>query len=517
MATHLKVSHLINGEWLAHDEGFESRNPANLEELVAIAPIGTEETVLEAAHSAQHAFSKFKRSPAPYRGELIHNLGALVRSNKEALAQLLTREMGKPIREARGSVQEVIDTCVFFASEGRRLYGQTVPSEMPNKKLFTFRRPVGVCGIITAGNFPIAVPAWYIVPAVLCGNTIIWKPSEIAPGIAHAFASLMEKSGFPKGVLNVVHGGGKTGEALAGLCDKGLIQKIGFTGGTQVGKQIGQKAGLNLQKACLELGGKNPLVVMPDCNLEAAVEAAVFSAFGTSGQRCTSLGILMLHESIKEVFLDHFLEKVTQITIGDPRKEDTFYGPMMAKRFMDDYQSFCDEWIEPHHEIRSPSKGRITSHNPWLKTNDSDLMLGLYAHPVVVDNVKSTDTLFLEETFGPIMGITSFNTFDEALDLANTSGYGLSAAIFTNDPKAAFTFQEEVRSGMISINNSTSGAEAHLPFGGIGRSGNGARQSGIWVIDEFTYWQSVNWDYSNAHQLAQIDVPEIPFDPHYTI
>jgi len=354
--------------------------------------------------------------------------------------------------------------------------------------------------------------AWYLIPALLCGNTIIWKPSSDAPTIAYYFTQLFDKAGFPKGVLNTILGNGETGRALVEAAASNQIQKIGFTGGSDVGKEISVKVGPALHKPCLELGGKNPLVVMEDCNLEAAVQATLFSAFGTGGQRCTSLGTLFLQESIKDQFLNAFIEKVKSIHIGNPMNETTFYGPMISERFLTQYEKFCEAWIKPHHSVLTPSKGRITKNNPWPNLVDANLDQGVYAHPVVVDGVKSNDDLFMEETFGPIIGVTSFKTIEEAIDLANTSGYGLTSAIFTHNPKNAFQFQEDIRAGMVSINNSTSGAEAHLPFGGVGKSGNGSRQSGIWVLDEFTTWQAVNWDYSGGLQLAQIDTLETTID-----
>jgi alpha-ketoglutaric semialdehyde dehydrogenase len=504
----MTLKHYIGGQWISGNEMAESRSPTHLPTIVSQFPTGGTSEISKAVSEAQQAFSSYRKTPAPYRGELVQNLGTLVRNNKQYLAEIITQEIGKPLRESLGSVQEVIDTCTFFASEGRRLYGQTVPSEMPNKKLFTFRKPLGVCGIITAGNFPIAVPAWYLVPALLCGNTIIWKPSEDAPTIAYLFTQLFEKAGFPKGTLNLVMGNAQTGQALVKAAASGHIQKIGFTGASSVGRDISTQVGKALQKPCLELGGKNPMVIMEDAELESATDAALFSAFGTSGQRCTSLGILFLQESIQDKFMKLFLDKVKNLSIGNPTHKNIFYGPMMSERALNRYEQFCETYITSHHTLLSPSKGRITENNSWTNLVDADTKNGLFAHPVVVSGVTPKDDLFMQETFGPMIGTCPFKTIDEAITLANTSGYGLSSAIFTQSPRYAFQFQEDIRAGMLSINNSTSGAEAHLPFGGVGFSGNGSRQSGIWVVDEFTSWQSVNWDYSGSLQLAQIDVPD---------
>jgi aldehyde dehydrogenase (NAD+) len=278
--------------------------------------------------------------PAPIRSNSIKQIGRLFEANKEALARLMTREIGKTYTESLGEVQEVIDTCDFFTGEGRRLYGQTVPSEMPDKQLFTFRMPVGVVAIITAGNFPTAVPSWYIIPALACGNAVVWKPAEYSPAIADAFARIMLNGGLPDGVLNVVQAEGPaTFEGLEKALDKGLVDKVGFTGSTEVGKEIGALCGRHLQSPCLELGGKNPLVVMPDADLDLAVEGALFSGFGTAGQRCTSLGTVIVHESIHEDFLSRFSKAVEEAAIGDPMQE-VLYGPMLNERFAERFEGW---------------------------------------------------------------------------------------------------------------------------------------------------------------------------------
>jgi aldehyde dehydrogenase (NAD+) len=454
--------------------------------------------------------------PAPVRGRAIQQLGRLVEANAEALAQLLTREIGKPVRESRGEVQEVVDTCSFFLGEGRRLYGQTVPSEMPDKQLFTFRVPVGVAAIVTAGNFPVAVPSWYIVPALLCGNTVVWKPAEYTPATADAFAQLILHAGFPEGAFHLVLADGpSTFDGLERALDETLVDKVGFTGSTAVGERIGELCGRHLQSPCLELGGKNPLVVMPDADLDLAVEGALFSGFGTAGQRCTSLGTVIVHRDVHDAFLARFTKAVVDSPIGDPTR-DVVYGPMISQRFCDRFLGWL-ELIRDHHTVSGSSAvGRITADAP-RDGFVGDPEAGLYCHPTIVDGVRRGDELFTTETFGPIVGVASFDTFDEALELANASGYGLSSSIYTTDPLHAFRFREGISAGMVSVNNSTSGAEAHLPFGGNGRSGNGSRQSGIWVLDQFTRWQAMNWDYSGHLQKAQMDVQELGADPTFRL
>ncbi|WP_287131070.1 aldehyde dehydrogenase family protein [Candidatus Cyanaurora vandensis] len=494
-----------------------SVNPARFEDEVGLYPITPLAGVKQACEAARQAFPSWRKVPAPLRGNLIYNLGQLVSANKTVLASWLTREVGKPYSEALGSVQEVIDTCQFFVSEGRRLYGQTVPSEMADKRLFTYRRPVGVCGIITAGNFPIAVPAWYVVPALLCGNTVVWKPSEDAPVLSYLFCQLVEKAGFPPGVFNMVLGdGATTGAALVSMVSAGLVDKIGFTGSTAVGQRIGRVAGENLQVPCLELGGKNPLVVTERANLELAVEGALWSAFGTAGQRCTSLGVLIVQERIYEEFIARLLERTAAMVIGDPTDPSITYGPLISKRFLDNLLAFQKNQIQAHHQVLTPTIGQITRENPWPNFV-GDPAAGYFAHPVLVGGARREDVLYQEETFGPLVAAVSYGELEEALDWANGHGYGLSSAIYTQDPAEAFYFQENIQAGMVSINNTTSGAEAHMPFGGNGRSGNGSRQSGVWVLDQFTRWQGVNWDFSNQLQRAQIDTIYSPGDLDYRV
>ncbi len=486
-------------------------NPADLSQTVAEALIGDADTLVDAARTARAAQPGWAAVPAPVRGRAIQQFGRLVEDNVEALSALITREIGKPIAESRGEVQEVVDTCNFFLGEGRRLYGQTVPSEMPDKQLFTFRVPVGVATIVTAGNFPVAVPSWYLVPALLCGNAVVWKPAEYTPATAEAFTQLLLHAGFPEGVVNMVLADGPaTFEGLERALDERLVDKVGFTGSTEVGRRIGELTGRHLQTACLELGGKNPLVVMPDADLDLAVEGALFSGFGTAGQRCTSLGTAIVHASVHDDFIARFDAATRSAAIGDPTR-DVLYGPMISQRFCDRFEDWL-ELIQPHHDPRgSTGTGRITADNP-REGFVGDPGAGLYYHPTIVDGVTAEDDLYRTETFGPIVGVARFDDFDEAMALANGHGYGLSSSIYTTNPLHAFRFRERVSAGMVSVNNSTSGAEAHLPFGGNGKSGNGSRQSGMWVLDQFTRWQSMNWDYSGRLQKAQMDVADITAD-----
>jgi aldehyde dehydrogenase (NAD+) len=473
-----------------------SVNPADLADQVFATPAADAAAFVAACRDARAAQPAWAATPAPRRGRAIQQIGRI----------------GKPYPEALGEVQEIVDTCDFFLGEGRRLYGQTVPSEMPDKQLFTFRVPVGVAAIVTAGNFPVAVPSWYLVPALLCGNAVVWKPADYTPALGQALGDLFQAGGLPEGVLSVVQADGPT--TFAGIeqaLEAGLIDKVGFTGSSAVGREIGALCGRHLQSPCLELGGKNPMVVMDDADLDLAVEGALFGGFGTAGQRCTSLGTAIVAEGVHDDFLARLTAAVEAAPIGDPT-QDVLYGPMIHQRFLDRFVDEHLDLIRDHHSVGgSTGVGRITADNPRAGFV-GDPEAGLFVHPTIVSGLRIDDELANTETFGPLVGVARFGDFDEAIALANGHGYGLSSAIYTRDAVHALRFRERVSAGMVSVNNSTSGAEAHLPFGGNGRSGNGSRQSGIWVLDQFTRWQSMNWDYAGKLQKAQMDVDDVDAD-----
>jgi aldehyde dehydrogenase (NAD+) len=495
----------------------QSVNPARTSEVVAEVALGDAKTFVDAARAARAAQSAWADVPAPVRGRAVAHIGRVVEANAPALAALVSREIGKPYAEALGEVREIVDTCDFFLGEGRRLYGQTVPSEMPDKQLFTFRNPVGVVAVITAGNFPVAVPAWYLIPALLCGNTVVWKPAEYAAASADALFSLIVRGGgLPDGVLNLVLAAGDdTFDGLSAALDAGYVDKVGFTGSTAVGARIGELTGRHLQSPCLELGGKNPMVVAPSADLDLAAAGALFSGFGTAGQRCTSLGSVIVHRDVAAEFTAKLDAATRAAPVGDPFG-DVLYGPMLSGRFGQRFEEFLG-WIQPHHRLLGSSgTGRITAGNPRDGfVGDPDA--GIYYHPVIVAGLREDDALFREETFGPLIGLLSYTELDEAIRLANLPGYGLSSSLYTRDPAEVFRFRRGIGAGMVSVNNSTSGAEAHLPFGGNGKSGNGSRQSGIWVLDQFTRWQSLNWDYSGTLQKAQMDVAELTADESFRL
>lgn len=514
-----RVCSIIDGKPVsgsaADERTITSTNPSRTDDVVGVIALGDADTFAAAAASAHAAQREWADVPPPVRGRAIATIGRLIEANAESLARLVTREIGKPYAEALGEVREIVDTCDFFLGEGRRLYGQTVPSEMPDKQLFTFRNPVGTVAIITAGNFPVAVPSWYIVPALLAGNTVVWKPADYSAVVSAAFHELFVRGGgLPPGVFNIVHADGPaTFAGLTKALEAGDIDKVGFTGSSEVGVEIGALTGRHLQTACLELGGKNPMVITPSADLDLAVEGALFAGFGTAGQRCTSLGTVIVHESLHAEFVERFTRAVAGAAVGDP-EQAVLMGPMLDQKFASRYEEYLG-WVQPHHTVLT-TQGRITAQRP-RDGFVGDPEAGLFYHPVVVDGVRPGDAIFDNETFGPLVGITTYSTFTEALELANAPGYGLSCAIYTSEAADAFAFRRGIGAGMVSVNNSTSGAEAHLPFGGNGKSGNGSRQSGIWVLDQFTRWQSMNWDYSGKLQKAQMDVIELIPDTEFRL
>ncbi len=505
---------IINGQLTLASDGatFTSHNPAWLDDCLGEFPLSTKEDVHAALAAARAAFPGWAATPAPTRGQVIGNMGRLLMEHKDDIVRLQAREIGKTVKECGGEVQEAIDTCLFFQSEGRRLYGQTVNSELPDKELFTYRRPLGVCGIINACNFPSAVPFWKMIPAIMCGNTCVWKSPQDSPLLSFALTRLMHEAGLPDGVINLVHGKGSgAGQHLVDAVDLGMVNKISFTGSTAVGKMIGEVCGRNLVSASLELGGKNPLVIMPSANLENAVEGAYWAGFGTAGQRCTSLGNLIIHEDIYDEFVERLMAKVKSTAIGDSMRHDgVLYGSMLSEKYAVDFLKGID-MCEASGATKLWGEGRVTNQNKPANFI-GDASVGVYMWPHVFADVTEDMECFHEEIFGPVVTIVKARDFDHALHLANASPYGLSSAIYTNDRLEAYRYKTGIKAGMTGINNSTTGAEAHLPFGGVKGSGNGTRESGIWVIEAYSYWHAVNDELSGKLQLAQMDVDEIELE-----
>lgn len=489
-----KFKNYINGEWVAPKSGeyFKNISPANINDVIGEFPFSGQEDVNDAVKAARAAFKLWKSIPAPKRGELMKNVGDILVRRKKEIARCMTREMGKPTFETEGDVQEAIDTAYYAASETRRLFGQTAPSEMPNKVNLTFRVPIGVVGVITAFNFPLAVPSWKIIPAIAAGNTVVYKPSKDAPHAGVLFAEVMEEAGIPKGVFNVLLGKGSMGDMIVKHPD---VNVIGFTGSTEIGCKIAEIGGRLNKKVSLEMGGKNAQIIMNDANLELALNGAVWGAFGTTGQRCTATSRLIIQSGVYDKFIEMIKEKAVSLKIGDGLKPDTEMGPLVHEASLKNVEKYC--------EIAKKEGGRLICGGE--RATGKDLDNGYFWKPTIFADVTDKMTLFNEEVFGPVLSITKCETLDEAIALQNHSAYGLSAAIYTNNINDAFKAVNEIESGLTYVNGPTIGAEAHMPFGGTKGTGNGHREGGWTAFDIFTEWKTVYIDYSNQLQRAQID------------
>lgn len=493
----MQLLNYIAGQWVPSRSGrtFRNLNPADTRDCVGEFPLSSAEDVALAVEAAAEAYRSWRLVPAPQRGEMVRRAGQLLRERKEELARAMVREMGKPLVEARGDVQEAIDTADYAASEGRRLFGYTTPSELPNKVNLSFRMPVGVCGIITAWNFPIAVPSWKIFPALVAGNTIVWKPSEDAPLCANLLAEILQEAGLPPGVFNVVHGDAEAGEALV---RHPSVLLIAFTGSTAVGRRIATLCGELNKKCSLEMGGKNPLIVLPDADLDLALQGVLWGAFGTSGQRCTATSRLLLHRDIAEYFLERLCAATQQLRVGNGLDEGVNVGPIINARQL--------ERIEHYVELGRRQGARLLVGGHRL--TEGEYAHGYFFAPTIFADVTPEMTIFREEIFGPVLSVTLVDSLEHAIALANDSDYGLSSSIYTRDIVAAFRAIRDLEAGITYVNAPTIGAEAHMPFGGVKATGNGHREGGWTVFDIFTEWKTVYIDYSGRLQRAQIDIEQ---------
>ncbi len=485
----------INGEWIPAQSGatLESRNPADWREIIATFPRSEAVDVDAAVASARQAYRTWRLVPAPARGELIHKVGELLIQHKETLAQLMSREMGKPIAEARGDVQEGIDCAFYYAGEGRRLFGQTTPSEMPNKFAMSVRMPIGVCALITPWNFPVAIPCWKMMPALVCGNTVILKPAKDTSTCANFLVWLFQEAGLPPGVVNLVHGEGETvGKALL---EHPGVDLVSFTGSSKTGAEIGATCGRTHKRVCLELGGKNAQIVMEDADLELALEGAIWGAFGTSGQRCTATSRLILHRDIKDKFTAMLLEHTSKLRIGHGNNPNTDVGPLVNQGQL--------QRVSHYLEIARSEGAKVLIGGEIVK--DGELQHGFFFAPTILDGVTPDMRVAREEIFGPVVGLIEVKDFEEAIAILNDTPYGLSSSVYTRDINRAFQAMRDIEAGITYINGPTIGAEVHLPFGGVKQTGNGHREAGSAALDVFTEWKTVYVDFSGKLQRAQID------------
>jgi acyl-CoA reductase-like NAD-dependent aldehyde dehydrogenase len=489
-----RFKNYINGEWVDPKSGeyFQNISPANLEDIIGEFPLSGQEDVDDAVKAANEAFKTWKNVPAPKRGDMIRLAGDIFTRRKEELGKIMTREMGKPTFETEGDVQEAIDTAYYSATETRRLFGYTAPSEMEDKTNMSFRVPVGVCGIITAWNFPVAVPSWKILPAIAAGNTVVYKPSKDAPHSGVIFAEILEEAGIPKGVFNVVLGKGSMGNMIVEHPDVNLI---GFTGSTDVGFKIGEICGRTNKICSLEMGGKNAQIVMEDANLELALEGVLWGAFGTTGQRCTATSRLILHKDIYEDFLGMLKEKAEALKLGDGLVKGNDVGPVIHSRSLEN--------VERYVKIALDEGGRLVTGGE--KATEGDLAKGCFYKPTVIADLTTESTIFNEEIFGPVLAVAKCDSYEHAIELQNHCEYGLSSSIYTKNVNNAFRAMREIEAGITYINAPTIGAEAHMPFGGVKGTGNGHREGGWTVFDIFTEWKTVYVDFSDKLQRAQID------------
>jgi acyl-CoA reductase-like NAD-dependent aldehyde dehydrogenase len=446
--------------------------------------------------AAKKAFADWRLVPAPKRGELLYRVGELLKKYKEDLARIETREMGKILKETRGDVQEGIDCAFYVAGEGRRLFGETTPAELPDKFAMSVRAPIGVCALITPWNFPLAIPTWKLFPALICGNTVILKPAEDTPQTAGRFVEILNAAGVPSGVVNLVHGRGE--EVGAALVRHGDVQLVSFTGSAAVGREIAAVCGQNLKRVSLELGGKNGQIVMEDADLELAVEGALWGAFGTTGQRCTATSRLIVHRDVSKKITDILVERVQKIKIGDGLDESVEMGPLINQAAREKVLRYIE--IGKQEGARLLTGGSI--HDVGSCAN------GYFFQPTIFDQVKPNMRIAQREIFGPVLSIIEINSFEEAIAVLNGTPYGLSSSIYTSDVGRAFRAMRDIEAGITYINGPTIGAEVHLPFGGVKDTGNGHREAGTTVYVIFTEWKSIYVDYSGKLQKAQIDNAE---------
>ncbi|HEX6128126.1 MAG TPA: aldehyde dehydrogenase family protein [Candidatus Limnocylindria bacterium] len=494
MSVSTTFRNLIGDRWVPAQSGatFTSVSPANHDEVIGEFAASGPADVDAAVAAAKAAFPAWSLMPAPKRGEILFRVARLLAEHKEELSRLMTREMGKVLPEARGDVQEAIDVAYYMAGEGRRLFGQTVPSEMPDKFAMAIRRPIGVAGIITPWNFPIAIPAWKLFPALICGNTAVIKPASDTPACVVRFVELLTEGGIPAGVVNVVTGSGaEVGNAIVDHPD---IRLISFTGHTETGVEISRRAADTLKRVSLELGGKNPIVIWEDADLELALDSVVWSAFGTSGQRCTAASRIVVHRSIHDQFVDALKGRVGKLVLGDGLEETTDVGPVINDKAV--------ERIAEYAAIGRNEGDLVIGGEP---ARDGELSRGSFFQPTIFADVRPAARIAQEEIFGPVTSVIPVDSWDEAVEVVNGVKYGLSTSLFTRDVNLAFRSIRDFESGLGYVNHGTIGAEAHLPFGGVKATGNGHREVGQAALEFFSEWKSVYIDYSGKLQRAQID------------
>jgi len=486
---------LIDGRWVAPSTGryLENRNPANTRDLIGHFPDSGPDDVERAVAAAARAFERWSRTPAPARGDILRQVGDLLVERKEEIARAMTREMGKVLAETRGDVQEGIDTAYYAAAEGRRLFGHTVPSELPKKWAMSFRRPIGVAGLITPFNFPLAIPTWKMFPALVCGNTVVFKPSEDVPHTAHLLVEILLEAGLPPEVIQLVHGrGDPVGRSIV---EHPAVNVVSFTGSTATGSFIGETCGRMHKRLSLEMGGKNAMIVMDDADLDLALDGVLWGAFGTTGQRCTATSRLLLHRKVHDRFLKRLADRADTLVLGDGRQPKSEVGPLIHEAARAKVERYVAIGKEEGAELVIGGK----------RPRSPRLAKGWFYRPTIFAGVKPGHRIAKEEIFGPVLSVIRFRTFEEAVRINNSVRYGLSSSVYTRNVHQAFEAIERLDNGISYVNAPTIGAEAHLPFGGVKETGNGHREGGWEVYDFYSETKVGYVDYSGTLQRAQID------------
>ncbi|HLY15474.1 MAG TPA: aldehyde dehydrogenase family protein [Candidatus Limnocylindrales bacterium] len=484
----------IAGEWVEGGSGetFESRNPADTRDVIGRFQSGSAADVARAIRAAETAGLRWRRTPAPKRGEILYRFGALMAEHKERLARAMTREMGKVLTEARGDVQEGIDIAFLMAGEGRRLFGDTTPSELPDKWAMSIREPIGVAGIITPWNFPMAIPCWKMMPALVSGNTVVFKPSSDTPHCATLLVELMAEAGFPAGTVNLVTGpGADVGDAIVNSPD---VPVISFTGNTETGRRLATQAATRLKRVSLELGGKNGIVVMGDADLDLATDGILWSAFGTTGQRCTAASRVIVERPVVDQLLERLERRATKLRLGSGLDATTDVGPLVNAGALQKVTGYIDV---------GRRDGELVTGGQ--RATGAGLEHGHFFEPTIFSGVAPMDRIAQEEIFGPVLSVIAVDDYQGAVTALNQIRYGLSSAIFTRDANTAFRAMRDFETGIVYINAGTIGAETHLPFGGTKETGNGHREAGHAALDTYTEWKSIYVDFSGRLQRAQID------------
>ena len=485
----------IGGAWVAPTTGeyYENRNPADWNDLVGRFPRSGPKDVDRAVRSALGAFEQWRRVPAPVRGDVLRHVGDVLTARKEEIARAMTREMGKVLAETRGDVQEGIDTAYYAAGEGRRLFGHTVPSELRDKWAMSYRRPIGVAGIITPFNFPMAIPTWKIFPALLCGNAVVFKPSADVPHTGTLLVECLLEAGLPPEVIQLVHGGG--GAVGNAIVNHPRVPLISFTGSTETGAKLGETCGRMHKRLSLEMGGKNAMIVMDDADLDLALDGVLWGAFGTTGQRCTATSRLLLHRKVHDRFLRMLVDRVEKLRLGSGLDATTEVGPMINQAALENTQSYVDVALGEGDDLLCGGR----------RAGGARLSKGWFYKPTVFAGVKPGNRLEQEEVFGPVLAVVRINSLDQAIRVNNDVKYGLSSSLYTRDVNGSFRAAQDIDAGITYINAPTIGAEAHLPFGGVKETGNGHREGGWEVYGFYSETKVVYVDYSGTLQRAQID------------